>query len=76
MLQTTYDTGYAGGQDIAKVMEQYADFKELTTEITHALISRIIFWGKDRIQIEYTFDDELKALMELMESRKEEIACM
>lgn len=76
VLQTTYDTGYAGGQDIAKVMEQYADFKELTTEITHALISRIIFWGKDRIQIEYTFDDELKALMELMESRKEEIACM
>ena len=75
-MQTTYEAEYAGSQDFAKVMEQYADFGELTSEIVHALISRIVFFGEGRIEIEYAFDDELKALVELAESRKEEIACM
>ena len=57
-------------------MEQYAGFEELTSDIVHALISHIVFFGEDRIEIEYAFDDELKAFVELAESRKEEIACM
>lgn len=75
-MQTTYEVEYAGNQDFAKVMEQYADFNELTSEIVHALISRIVFFGEDRIEIEYAFADELKTFVELTESRKEEIACM
>ena len=75
-MQTTYETEYAGGQDFAKIMGQYAGFEELTSEMVHALISRIVFFGEGRIEIEYAFDDELKALVELAESRKEEIACM
>ena len=75
-MQTTYETGYAGGQDFAKTMEWYADFEELTSEMIHALISRIVFFGKGRIEIQYAFDDELKAFVELTESRKGEIACM
>lgn len=75
-MQTTYETEYAGGQDFAKIMGQYAGFEELTSEMVHALISRIVFFGEGRIEIEYAFDDELKAFVELAESRKEEIACM
>ena len=75
-MQTTYETEYAGGQDFAKIMGQYAGFEELTSEMVHALISRIVLFGEGRIEIEYAFDDELKAFVELAESRKEEIACI
>lgn len=75
-MQTTYEAGYAGGQDFAKVMERYAGFKELTSDIIHALISRIVFFGEGRIEIEYAFADELNAFVELTESRKGEIACI
>ena len=57
-------------------MERYAGFEELTSDIIHALISRIVFYGEGRIEIEYAFADELKAFVELTESRKEEISCM
>lgn len=75
-MQTTYEAEYAGSQDFAKIMEQYAGFEELTSDIVHALISRIVFFGEGRIEIEYAFADELKAFVELAESREEEIACM
>lgn len=75
-MQTTYEAEYAGGQDFAKVMERYAGFEELTSDIVHALISRIVYFGEGRIEIEYAFADELKAFVELTESRKEEISCM
>ena len=75
-MQTTYEAEYADGQDFAKVMERYAGFEELTSDIIHALISRIVYFGEGRIEIEYAFADELKAFVELAESRKEEIACM
>ncbi len=75
-MQTTYEAEYAGGQDFAKVMERYAGFEELTSDIIHALISRIVYFGEGRIEIEYAFADELKAFVELTESRKEEISCM
>lgn len=75
-MQTTYEAEYAGGQDFAKVMERYAGFEELTSDIIHALISRIVFFGEGRIEIEYAFADELNAFVELTESRKGEIACI
>lgn len=75
-MQNTYDAEYAGSQDFAKIMEQYAGFEELTSEIVHALISRIVFFGEGRIEIEYAFADVLKAFVELAESREEEITCM
>lgn len=75
-MQTTYDAEYAGGHDFAKIMEQYADFKELTSDMVHTLINRIIFFGEDRIEIEYAFADEMAAFVELTEGRREEITCM
>ena len=50
--------------------------EELTSDIIHALISRIVFFGEGRIEIEYAFADELNAFVKLTESRKEEIACI
>ena len=75
-MQTTYEAEYAGGQDFAKIMEQYAGFQELTSDLIHALISRVTFFGEDRIEIEYTFSDEMMAFVELAESRKGEITCI
>lgn len=75
-MQTTYEAEYAGGHDFAKIMDQYADFGELTSDMVHMLINRVIFFGENRIEIEYAFADEMAAFVELAESRKEEIACM
>lgn len=44
-MQLTYNEEYAGKQGIAEVIEKHADFVELSSEMIHALISRIIFFG-------------------------------
>lgn len=75
-MQTTYKTEYAGSHDFAEIMERYAGFEELTSDMVHTLIDRVIFFGDNRIEIEYAFSDEMAAFVELAESRKEEIACM
>ena len=75
-VQATYEAEYAGNESMAEAMEKYAGFGELSSEVAHALIKRIVFFGKGRIEIEYTFSDEMEALMELAEGRKGEISCM
>ncbi len=61
---------------MAEDIGKYAGFKELSPEMIHALIKRIVFFGEGRIEIEYTFSDEMKEFVELTESRKGEISCM
>lgn len=75
-LQATYEAGYAGNGSMAEAIGKYVDFKELSPEMIHALIKRIVFFGEGRIEIEYTFSDEMKEFVELAESRKGEISCM
>ncbi len=75
-VQTTYETEYAGGHDFAEIMERYAGFGELASDMVHTLINRVIFFGENRIEIEYAFSDEMAAFVELAESREEEIVCM
>ena len=75
-VQATYEAEYAGNESMAEAMGKYAGFGELSSEVAHALIKRIVFFGKGRIEIEYTFSDEMEALMELAEGRKGEISCM
>lgn len=75
-LQNTYEEEYVGSQDMAQIMEQYSDFKELSSDMVHALIRKITFYGGGRIEIQYAFEDELKAFMELTEQRKGEVACI
>ena len=61
---------------MAETIEKYAGFKEFSSEIVHALIKRIIFFGEGRIEIEYAFSDEMETFLELAEGRKGEISCM
>ena len=72
-VQATYEAEYAGSGGMAETIGQYADFQELSLEMVHALIKKIVFFGEGRIEIEYTFDDELKGFAELAESRKGEV---
>lgn len=71
----TYETEYAGSKNMAETLGRYAGFQELTPEMTHALIKRIVFFGEGRIEVEYAFADELKEFVELAENRKGETAC-
>ncbi len=73
-VQATYEAEYAGG-GMAETIGQYAGFQELSSEIVHALVKRIVFFGEGRVEIEYTFADEMKEFVELAESRKGEVLC-
>lgn len=73
-MQETYETEYAGNTGMSETIGRYADFQELSSEMVHALIKRIVFFGEGRIEIEYTFADEMKELVELAESRKGEVS--
>ena len=75
-VQATYEAEYSGNGSMAETIEKYADFKELSSEMIHALIKRIVFFGEGKIEIEYTFSDEMEAFLELAEGRKGEISCM
>ena len=75
-VQATYEAEYAGNNSMAETIGKYADFEELSSEIVHALIKKIIFFGEGRIEIEYTFSDEMEVFLELAEGRKGEISCM
>lgn len=74
-VQETYEAEYAGYSGMAETIGQFADFQELSPEIAHALVKRIVFFGEGRIEIEYAFSDEMKEFVELAESRKGEIPC-
>lgn len=74
-VQATYEAEYAGSGGMAETIGQYADFQELSSEIVHALVRRIVFFGEGRVEIEYTFADEMKEFVELAECRKGEVLC-
>ncbi len=74
-VQATYEAEYAGGGGMAETIGQYAGFQELSSEIVHALVKRIVFFGEGRIEVEYTFADEMKEFVELAECRKGEVLC-
>lgn len=74
-VQATYEAEYAGGGGMAETIGQYAGFQELSSEIVHALVKRIVFFGEGRVEIEYTFADEIKEFVELAECRKGEVLC-
>lgn len=74
-MQLTYEEEYAGSHDMEVVMEKYADFEELSSEMVHALISRIVFYGGNQIEIQFAFEDQVQKLVELAKSRKGEITC-
>lgn len=54
-VQATYEAEYVGSSGMAKTIGQYTDFQELSPEIIHTLIKRIVFFGEGRIEMEYSF---------------------
>lgn len=75
-MQLTYGEEYAGNESMEKAIEKYEDFEEISFEMIHALISRIVFFGGRQIEIHFAFADQIQELAELAESRKEEVTCM
>lgn len=69
----TYEPRYTENRDYSKLIEKFADFSELNADVIGALINRITVVSKTKIEIEYSFDDELKKLIELTEKRKAEL---
>lgn len=75
-VKRTYEDSYAGGGDMGEILGQYIGFRELTAQMAHALIKRVVFFGDSRIEIEYTFADELRTFVELTGKRREETLCI
>ena len=75
-MQLTYEEEYAGSHNMEVVMEKYADFEELSSEMVHELISRTVFYGGQQIEIQFAFEDQVQKLVELAKSRKGEITCI
>ena len=56
--------------EVSDNMGKYRGFTELTPDIIKAFIKRITFLGDNRIEVEYTFSDQLQLLDKLIEERK------
>lgn len=56
--------------EVSNNMDKFGGFTELTPDIIKAFIKRITFYGDSRIEVEYTFSDQLKLLDKLIEERK------
>lgn len=56
--------------EVSENIEKFFGFSKLTPEIIRAFIKRITFFGDNRIEVEYTFTDQLELLEELIEERK------
>ena len=56
--------------EVSENMDRFGGFTELTPDIIKAFIQRITFFGDNRIEVEYTFSDQLQLLDKLIEERK------
>ena len=56
--------------EVSDNMDRFGGFTELTPDIIRAFIKRITFFGDNRIEVEYTFSDQLELLDKLIEERK------
>lgn len=65
-----YDADAIVDNDTTKNMRKFIGFKELTREIVVAFIKKITFYDNKRIKVEYTFENKMSELDELIEERK------
>lgn len=56
--------------EVSENMDKFGGFTKLTPDIIKAFIRRITFFGDNRIEVEYTFFDQLQLLDKLIEERK------
>ena len=55
---------YAGNGEMAAAFGKYLGAEELTKEMAQAFIRKIVCYGSDRFEVEYTFAGELAELVE------------
>ena len=55
---------YAGNGEMAAVFGKYLGAEELTKEMAQTFIRKIVCYGSDRFEVEYTFAGELAELVE------------
>lgn len=56
--------------EVSENMDEFGGFTKLTPDIIKAFIKRITFFGDNRIEVEYTFSDQLQLMDKLIEERK------
>lgn len=55
---------YAGDEEMAAAFGKYLGAEELTREMAQTFIKKIVCYGSDRFEVEYTFAEELAELVE------------
>ena len=55
---------YAGDKEMAAAFGKYLGAVELTREMAQTFIRKIVCYGSDRFEVEYTFAEELAELVE------------
>ena len=55
---------YAGDEEMAAAFGKYLGAEELTKEMAQTFIKKIVCYGSDRFEVEYTFAGELAEMME------------
>ena len=68
--EKTWQVEYEGQSDMVNAFRKYAGFEKLTNEIASIFIKRIYYYSDKRMEVEYTFDKELLALIDLLKERE------
>lgn len=70
----TYSVSYGGSGEMAAAFTKYIGVDELSRELVQTFIKKIICYSKTRFEVEYTFADGLKELVDLIGKREAETA--
>lgn len=70
---TSYENE-CGSAELYGAFSKYVGAEELTRNMVTTFIKKIICYGNDRFEVEYTFADELARMQELIEERGREVA--
>ena len=69
-----YGADYAGDEEMAAAFTKYIGVESISRELVTTFIRKITCYSKTRFEVEYTFGDELKELLELVEQRGADVA--
>ena len=64
-----YSTDYVGEKHMATAFSKYVGVETLSRELVEVFIKRINCYSNSRFEVEYTFSDELKAMLDIIEER-------
>lgn len=70
--ETQYSEEFHSVGNLADLVHQYADFRELNREMIEAFISQVKVHTDGRLTVVFRFDDEMEKLQAIADKRKEE----